>query len=450
MIHPDRIRDLNDRPVREGRYVLYWMQASQRVDFNHALEYAVRQANELGLPLVVLFCLTPAFPEANLRHYQFMLQGIAEVADNLRERGIRLVLRLGQPVEVVTKMAAQAAAVVVDCGYLRTQRQWRDAVAVELTCHCVQVESDVVVPVDSTSDKEEYAARTIRPKIHRVMFDYLRPLSLTRLKHTSSDMEFTGLDPADVQANLAVLSIDHSTRPVDAFVGGASQARRLLDDFIAHRLDQYDGMRNDPSLDWVSNMSPYLHFGQISPIEIALQIINTGSPSVDAYIEQLIVRRELSMNFVRFNTKYDSFACLPEWTRKTLAAHAHDAREYDYSLDELEHARTHDPYWNAAQMEMVTTGKMHNYMRMYWGKKVIEWSASPEDAFAALVYLNNRYELDGRDPNSFAGIAWCFGKHDRPWKERSIFGTVRYMNAAGLERKFDMDAYVNKIERRLN
>jgi deoxyribodipyrimidine photo-lyase len=196
-------------------------------------------------------------------------------------------------------------------------------------------------------------------------------------------------------------------------------------------------------------MSPYLHFGQISPLFIALQTHaakGIKKQNKDAYLEELVVRRELSMNYCFYNPHYDSYSGLPDWAQKTLKAHRNDKREYIYSITELERARTHDPYWNAAQREMLLTGKMHNYMRMYWGKKILEWSATPEDAFKNALYLNNKYELDGRDPNSFTGVAWCFAKHDRPWNERAVFGTVRYMSSSGLERKFDMDAYVQKIE----
>jgi deoxyribodipyrimidine photo-lyase len=198
----------------------------------------------------------------------------------------------------------------------------------------------------------------------------------------------------------------------------------------------------------VSDISPYLHFGQISPLYVALEVANAAGvrkEAREAYLEQLIVRRELSMNFVNFNDHYDSYDCIPSWAKRTLAEHESDRRQYEYSVEELEQGRTHDPYWNAAQREMVDSGKMHNYMRMYWGKKIIEWTPKPEDAFRAALYLNNKYELDGRDPNGFTGVAWCFGKHDRPWQERKVFGKVRYMNAEGLRRKFDMDAYLRKV-----
>ncbi|MDH7499231.1 MAG: deoxyribodipyrimidine photolyase, partial [candidate division NC10 bacterium] len=229
--------------------------------------------------------------------------------------------------------------------------------------------------------------------------------------------------------------------------GGTSQARRHLRAFLQKRIDDYPEARNDPTRDSLSQMSPYLHFGQISPLWIALQVLRTGSPGREAFLEELIVRRELSMNFVFYNGHYDSYEGIPEWARRTLKDHEKETRPYLYDLQTLARARTHDPYWNAAQKEMVLTGKMHGYMRMYWGKKIIEWSRTPEEAFRAALHLNNQYEIDGRDPNGFAGVAWCFGKHDRPWGERSLFGMIRYMNDRGLRRKFDAEEYVKKIDR---
>jgi len=216
--------------------------------------------------------------------------------------------------------------------------------------------------------------------------------------------------------------------------------------FLKNKLQRYRELRSDPIKDCLSNMSPYFHFGQISPLYIALKVLETSKAGKEAYLDELIIRRELSMNFVFYNQDYDSFKGLPDWAKETLRTHSIDRREYTYTLEELENAKTHDPYWNAAQKEMMFKGKMHSYMRMYWGKKIIEWTDTPEDAFRFTLHLNNRFELDGRDPNGFAGVAWCFGKHDRPWKERRIFGKIRYMNANGLRRKFDADKYVEKVE----
>ncbi|MFW9805556.1 MAG: deoxyribodipyrimidine photolyase, partial [Candidatus Thorarchaeota archaeon] len=229
------------------------------------------------------------------------------------------------------------------------------------------------------------------------------------------------------------------------FQGGTKAARETLEKFIRFDLDVFGTQRNDPSNDRLSNMSPYLHFGQISPIEIAIEVLKTNSPGSESYLEELIVRRELSMNFVFFNSNYDNIECLPKWAKETLDLHALDPREYVYSYSELERAETHDPYWNAAQKEMTRFGKMHGYMRMYWGKKILEWTDSPEEAYTICITLNDKYELDGRNPNGYAGVAWCFGKHDRAWKEREIFGKVRYMNENGLRRKFDIEKYVERI-----
>lgn len=447
MIHAQRVMPLNDRPPVTGRYVLYWMQQAQRVRSNHALEYATRQANALGLPLVCVFGLTAEFPEANLRHYTFMMQGLAEVSEALAGRGIRFVMLRQAPDAAALSLAPDAALLVTDRGYLRVQIEWRRRVAEAAPCPVIQVETDVVVPVEVVSEKEEYAARTIRPRIHKHLLEYLQPLAETELRRDSISVD---LDVEDLRPSLATLNgldIDRAIGPVSAFTGGESEARRLLSEFIADKLVDYDALRNDPSLDFVSQMSPYLHFGQISPLDIALQVIEADSPGEEAYIEELVVRRELSMNFVRYNGAYDTYeGAVPEWARKTLAAHEADPREYVYDIEHLEQADTHDEYWNAAQNEMLRTGKMHNYMRMYWGKKILEWTPTARDGFETALYLNNKYSLDGRDPNSFAGVAWCFGKHDRPWQQRDIFGTVRYMNANGLRRKFDMDAYLRKVE----
>ncbi|MBT8508118.1 deoxyribodipyrimidine photolyase [Methanomicrobiaceae archaeon CYW5] len=447
MIQPSRIRALNDRDVEDdGAYVLYWMQASQRAMGNHALEYAVRRANDLGLPLCVCFVWTPDYPEANLRHYAFMAEGLEETAAALKARGIGWVVRCGNPPEEVLRLSAGAACTVTDRSYLAAPKSWRVDVAREISSPFIQVESDVVVPVDTASEKEEWSAATLRRKINRLLPDYLVPL-----KESGPEIPFDRNEPvlhesADITACLSDPAIDRSVPPSPLYRGGADEARRLLKVFLAEKLDHFGDLRNDPSLDYASHLSPYLHFGQISPLSVALAAIATGKDAVEPFLEQLIVRRELAVNFTEKNPAHATFAALPDWARTTLSEHRGDPRPYVYTPEELEAARTHDPYWNAAQEEMVVTGMMQGYMRMYWGKKILEWSATPDEAFATALVLNNRYELDGRDPNSYTGVAWCFGKHDRAWKEREIFGKVRYMNDAGLRRKFAIDAYVDRVE----
>jgi deoxyribodipyrimidine photo-lyase len=343
-------------------------------------------------------------------------------------------------------MSRDAALVVADRGYLRVQRQWRRAVSGQIDRALFEVESDTVVPVEVVSSKREYAAATIRPRIHRHLDRFMKPVRRTGPKKDSLGFAFDSVNLADLDQVLDTLDIDRSVMPVDWIRGGSTAAHRWLKEFLDNRIDHFADLRNDPSQDYLSNMSPYLHFGQISPLYVALQAAKRRSAGTQAFLEELIVRRELSMNFAWFNRAYDSYSSLPEWARVTLDEHRRDLRPAQYSRDQLERAQTHDPYWNASQREMVHRGKMHGYMRMYWGKKILEWSPTPEEAFAVALYLNNRYEIDGRDANGFTGVAWCFGNHDRPWKERPIFGKVRYMNDRGLRRKFDVDSYVRKTE----
>lgn len=451
MIHETRVHELNDRPIEaKRRYVLYWMQQSQRTRCNHALEYAIDLANELDRPLVVCFGLMDDYPHANARHYAFLLEGLRDVQANLAKRDITFVVRHGQAFDAALHYGKDACAIVCDRGYLRHLRAWRDRVADAATCRVIQVESDVVVPIDVVSDKHEYAARTIRPKIHKHLDAYLQPLRAKRVKHGSTRLQVAGdIDVSDPIAALKRLKVDRSVGPSPVHHGGEDVAARKLKRFLTHELVGYDDGRNEPVKAWSSMQSMHLHFGQIAPLELALAVRDAAAPQADrdAYLEELIVRRELSMNFVEHVSCYDEYECLPDWAKKTLAEHGKDARERIYSRDEMEHAQTNDPYWNAAQRQMTLTGFMHNYMRMYWGKRILGWSKTPEQAFETALYLNDKYFLDGRDANGYANVAWIFGVHDRPWgPARKVFGTVRYMNAAGLERKFDIDAYVRSID----
>ena len=449
-IQPTRIQPLNESDIRRGDYVLYWMQQSQRAAQNHALEYAVQQANKLDRMLLVAFGLMDDYPEANLRHYTFMLEGLKETMATLAARGIKMVLRRGHPSEVTLKLGRRASMIVCDRGYLRHQRAWRQQVAQEANCRVEQVESDVIVPLEVVSEKAEYAARTIRPKIQRHLETYLIGLKPAKVKHPSLGLQVKGIDLNGTEKLLCKLKLDRSVSPVsDLFKGGTSQAVKRFDKFIRRRLKQYDQHSNQPQTDDISHMSPYLHFGQISPLFLALKISRVPESlkaSNKAYLEELVVRRELAMNFTFYTSDYDAYTCIPGWARKTLADHQVDKREYVYSHRQLEKAETHDPYWNASMLEMKHTGFMHNYMRMYWGKKILEWSATPQKAFRATLTINNKYFLDGRDPNSFTGVGWIYGIHDRAWAERPIFGKTRYMAASGLERKCDIAAYVKKVE----
>ncbi|MDH3664694.1 MAG: deoxyribodipyrimidine photo-lyase [Alphaproteobacteria bacterium] len=446
-----RLAELNDKdPKKDGNYVLYWMQHSQRAAFNPALEYAIREGERLNKGVVVGFGLTTDYPDANARHFAFMLQGLEEVEASLQVRGIKFVMRAGSPNKVALDLASDAAMVVCDRGYLRHQRAWRRRVADEAPCQVVQVEGDAVVPVETASDKAEYAARTIRPKIERQLDAFLTDLQEQDPRKSSLRLGVKGdLDPSDARKLLKRLDVDRSVSPVSRFEGGTTAARERLTTFLRSGLDGYDDGRGEPAARQVSELSPYLHFGQISPVEVAFKARSARSAGKDdtgSFLEELIVRRELATNFVYFTEDYDSYACLPDWARKTLAEHKDDERQHHYTRKELEAGETHDPYWNAAMAEMRETGYMHNTMRMYWGKQIIKWCNTPEYAYETTLHLNNKYFLDGRDPNSFANVAWLFGLHDRAWQERDVLGKIRTMTAKGLERKYDMRAYVDRID----
>lgn len=449
-VQEERVSPLNEEEVRDGDHVLYWMQQSQRVGENHALEYAAGRANDLGQRLLVAFGLTDDYPEANARHYAFMLEGLRDVEEGLRGRGIRFVVRRGSPDDVALDLGGDASEIVCDGAYLRPERRWKRRVAAEAGCPVTMVESNVVVPVGLASGKRETAARTLRPRIGEYLEDFLVGLEPTAPEKQSLNMSVDGLDLSDPEALLAELDIDRSVEPVShLYRGGEREAKRIFSSFLRHRFGDYTDHRNQPQTDDVSHMSKYLHYGHVSPVYLALRARESsgGEKNIDSFVEEVVVRRELSMNFVLYTPDYDSYSCLPDWARKTLEEHRDDEREYTYTRKQLEAAETHDEYWNAAMREMVHTGYMHNYMRMYWGKKILEWSNTPEYAYRTTLYLNNKYFVDGRDANSYANVAWVYGNHDRGWTERPVYGKVRYMSAGGLERKTKPGEYVEKVER---
>jgi deoxyribodipyrimidine photo-lyase len=351
---------------------------------------------------------------------------------------------------VALDASKDASLVVTDRGYMRPQKRWREKVASEAGCLVTQVETDVVVPVEFASDKQEHAARTLRPKIGKYLEDFLIELTPTKVEKQSLSVKAEGLDLSDIEKVLDGMNLDRSVGALShLYRGGTSEAKKVFRRFLKDSLGDYVEHRNQPQTDDVSQMSKYLHFGQISPIWLALTArrVRTKKDNIESFVEELVVRRELSMNFVLYTPDYDSYSNLPDWAKKTLEEHRDDEREHTYTRKQLENAETHDEYWNAAMREMVHTGYMHNYMRMYWGKKILEWSNTPEHAYRTTLYLNNKYFLDGRDPNSFANVAWVFGQHDRGWTEREVYGKVRYMSASGLERKARPDQYVQKVEK---
>lgn len=455
-MHPKRLTTLQSGQKQSNQsYILYWMQQAQRIHYNHALNHAVRLANQWQKKVVVVFALQERYLEANRRHYTFMLEGLKEIQSELEALKITFVLRFGSPAQVLNPLMNDAMTLVMDAGYLMHQRQWRKDVLqmVHQSHPQVQVdlvETDLIVPVQMASPKAEYGAYTLRPKIMRIYREYCDGEDLPILNHPgmlpiTSDDEFSSIDQLCHRLNVLDCPISFY------YHGGYSEAIKRLDEFITHHVTYYLD-RSDPKQDVTSKMSMYLHFGQISALEILQKIddaFNQQRITIDVYdalIEQLLVRRELAFNYVFYHHGYDCYDTMTEpWAYQTMEKHANDERPILYTYEEMEASQTHDPYFNAAMDEMRMTGYMHNYMRMYWAKKIIEWSPTHRLAYQTIIKLNNTYFIDGRDANSYASIAWCFGKHDRAWTERPIFGTLRYMNDKGLERKFDMTSYLNRI-----
>jgi deoxyribodipyrimidine photo-lyase len=437
-----RTRLVKEGPQGDGP-VVYWMSRDQRARDNPALAFAQERAVELDRPVVVIFSLVPRFRGATIRQYGFMLRSLAQVVGDLEEANIGFHLLTGGISEIAPFLRSiDAAALVEDFDPLNTKQEWKEEVRSSVTCPIWETDAHNIVPCWLASKKQEYAARTFRPKIARALSQYMP--HLPALIEQPRGWRGSSSQP-DINDILRSMDADRSVTEVE-LAPGRSKAEEAARHFIRYRLEHYIEDRNDPSLNGQSGLSPYLHFGTISPHWLALEAQFSEAPeeAKEAFLEELIVRRELSDNFCYYQPRHDRYEALPDWSRATLEKHRKDVRDKIYSLDELEAGETYDDLWNASQRQMVRQGKMHGYLRMYWGKKVLEWSPSPQEAVDRLIYLNDRYELDGRDPNGYTGILWCFGLHDRPWPERKIFGTVRFMARSGMDRKFDVDSYIRR------
>jgi len=443
-MNPLRIRKLNDFRSVTGRPVIYWMSRDQRVNDNWALIFSQELAEELSSPLAVVFCLTPIFLNATLRQYSFMLKGLQEVESNLAKLDMPFFLLTGFPQNELPSFirAHKVGALVADFDPLRIKREWRNGVVNQIAIPAYEVDAHNIVPCWSASPKQEYGAHTFRPKIHRVLPEFLDEFPKLKRHRIKWNGEIPTVDWAKAEKSLQA---DRNVTAVDWIQSGEKGANRHLNRFINDKLQHYAARRNDPTQDGQSNLSPCLHFGQISAQRVVLEV---GKSGIDApeFLEELIVRRELSDNFCYYNQAYDSTDGFPDWARRTLDEHRSDPRLEVYTFDKLEHSQTYDRLWNASQREMVIRGKMHGYMRMYWAKKILEWSPSPEEALKRCIYLNDHYELDGRDPSGYTGIAWSIGGvHDRAWASRPIFGKVRYMSYDGCARKFDVNRYIQQV-----
>jgi deoxyribodipyrimidine photo-lyase len=434
-----------------GRCVVCRMRRTQRAFDNPALETAIAAANLLEQPVIVFFGLLAHHPLANLRHYTFMIEGLVETAQKLVQRRIGFVVRVCAGASSGREFArfcaeVRPSLVVCDEDAARRDTQWRREALLHPSAPLWSVDADVVVP-SKLLEKEQFAARTIRPRIQRRLNEFLKPVG-NRKVHVpwKDDRRIESL--AVSLELLKQLHLDGSVSPADRFHGGTDAAVRALSRFIRDRLSNYANGSNHPEIDGTSQLSPYLHFGQIGPHTVALAIHDAAVATRDreSFLEELIVRRELAVNFVRYNLRYRTLVSIEPWARRTLAEHASDERTHLYTERQLANAETHDPLWDAAQRQMVSSGWMHGYMRMYWAKKILEWSPATDEAYDTCVRLNDRYELDGRDPNGYAGIAWAIGgKHDRAWgPERPVYGKIRYMSFASTSRKFDSRAYIEQ------
>jgi deoxyribodipyrimidine photo-lyase len=440
-----RVRQLNDAKIGPGKYVLYWAQMNRRVESNHALAFAVELANERGLPVLFYEGLTCSYPYANDRLHAFLLEGVPETSRRLAKLGIGYVFyarrKKSDPNDTLYRLAADAAAVVTDDYPTFIARGHNASVPGKIAVPYYAVDSSCIVPM-AHFQKQEYAAYTIRPKIHKVLAEHLRPVEAIRVKRKWQEAD----GPQQVP-DVAECEIDHTVPPSSDIRGGRREAETRLKHFLEHDLRRYARHKNEPSEHATSGLSPYLHFGHMSSLEVALAVKEYAAEHkliAEEFLEELIVRRELAFNFARFAPKIDSLDALPDWAQATLRKHDGDKRDPVYTREQFERAETYDALWNATQRELLRRGVIHGYYRMYWGKKIIEWSASHAEALATMIDLHDRYALDGRDPNTYTNILWCFGLHDRPWFERPIFGLVRYMALSGMQRKTDVNAYIRE------
>ena len=443
MINPKRVHVLRSGDDKKTGPVVYWMSRDQRVNDNWALLFSISKANELKVSLLVVFSLTPEFLNAGLRQYSFMLNGLKEVENRLKNIGIAFNLLYGSPEDTIPEfiISTKASLLISDFDPLKVKTQWKSTVNAKISIMHYEVDSHNIVPCRIASQKVEFGAHTFRTKLNRLLDTYMIeyphiPMLKQKSKSTSINWEYA----------LNWLQPNPEVPIADWISPGETAAVDAMSSFLDVGLEGYSKKRNDPILSAQSGLSPYLHFGQLSAQRLAIEVAKSAAPDKDKsdFLDELIVRRELSDNFCFYNENYDNIHGFHFWAKKSLLEHANDEREYIYSLNQFEKAKTHDNLWNAAQLQMVNSGKMHGYMRMYWAKKILEWTSSTEEAMRIAIYLNDKYSLDGRDPNGYAGIAWSIGGvHDRAWAERPIFGKIRYMNYNGSKRKFDVKKYIS-------
>jgi deoxyribodipyrimidine photo-lyase len=478
-----RIRDCNGAAMRpSGKYVLYWMIANRRVTYNFALDRAIEHCRELKKPLVIFEALRCGYEWASDRMHRFVIDGMADNAAACRKAGVTyfpyVELKAGDGHGLLEALSRDACVVVTDdypCFFLPRMVA---AAATKLKVRLEAVDSCGMLPLRAT-DRIFTTAHSFRRFLQKTLPQHLgetpaaeplkKPGAISGASIAREILKKWPAAEASLLAgaanSLATLPIDHSVAP-SSIRGGETSARKQMEHFLDVGFPNYGDQRNEPEKDVQSGLSPYLHFGFISVHEVFAEIVSREkwtpaklavrahgsragwwnmSANAEAFLDEIITWREVGYNFSSHSDTYDDYHSLPAWALKTLKQHAKDEREHRYSLDELEQAKTYDALWNAAQVQLVREGRIHNYLRMLWGKKILEWSRTPQEALRALIQLNNKYGLDGRDPNSYSGIFWCLGRYDRPWgPERPIFGKVRYMSSQNTARKVSVKNYIKK------
>jgi deoxyribodipyrimidine photo-lyase len=476
MSTPDvRIRPCNDAPLRaEGEWVLYWMVAHRRTRWNFGLDRAIEHARRLGKGLVVLEALRCDYDWASDRLHRFVIEGMRDNRARFAASPVAYLPyvepRKGAGKGLLEALAARACVVVTDDFPAFFVPRMVAAAARRSHVRFEAVDSNGLYPMHATA-RVFTTAFSFRAHLQKTLPPHLSvapaadPLDGLEIKRVVVPGEITSRWPSTLEVDLSTLPIDHAVGPA-AMRGGETEGRRLLADFVARRLAKYADERNEPESDAPSGLSPYLHFGHVSVHEVfdAVKRRERWEPSrlssatggsregfwgtsreAESFLDELITWREIGYNLCSHQDDYDRYESLPDWARRTLEEHAGDPRPHVYTREELEQARTHDPLWNAAQRQLVREGRMHNYLRMLWGKKVLEWSRTPREAIETLVHLNNKYAVDGRNPNSYSGIFWVFGRYDRAWgPERPIFGNVRYMSSDNTAKKLDVKAYLKR------
>ncbi len=441
MTDPRRFQKLNTNEFQPTGPIIYWMSRDQRAHDNWALTLAQEYSKKYNLPLSVVFSIKSKFLDATIRQYDFMIKGLEEVETELNDKNISFFLLEGAPEETIPNFVKNhnVSILITDFSPLKIGRKWRENIAKKIDVPMIEVDTHNIIPCWIASNKQEFGAYTIRPKINKLLKEFL--IEIPRISKSTHTIKKEKIEWKNVYKKL---DVNKEVKPVDWVTPGYKAGMHVLKSFIENKLDKYDELRNDPTKDHQSNLSPYLHFGQLSSQRIALEVGKFGTTSSrEVYLEELIIRKELSDNYCYFNHNYDSTEGFPDWAKKTLQETRNDKREYIYTKHELENSKTHDPLWNAAQNQMRNTGKMHGYLRMYWAKKLLEWTKTPEDALEIGIFLNDKYELDGRDPSGYTGLAWSIGGvHDRAWFPRPVFGKIRYMNYNGCKSKFDVEKYI--------